>query len=215
MHKGAMPPPPIDRRVKQKKKERKRKMFPWNKFIKEKNEKRTRVGNWSMPLHKLPLIKVSNVQENAVFRHKFWKISLPWEGETPVPHPLALAPPLTNPGCTTVTGIAKGTRGHAPAPLDWSKIFFSKEGGVGDWYMSLHITNPLIMPFNVQEISFSYTNFQKISLPWEGEKSLPHHPPSRSLRSLALAPVDRPGCTTVTGIAKMHKGPWSPLIGVK
>ena len=28
MHKGAMPPPPIDRRVKQKKNERKRKMFP-------------------------------------------------------------------------------------------------------------------------------------------------------------------------------------------
>ena len=25
------------------------------------------------------------------------------------------------------------------------------------------------MAFNVQEISFSYTNFQKISLPWEGE----------------------------------------------
>ena len=62
---------------------------------------------------------------------------------------------------------------------------------------------------------FSYTNFQKISLPWEGENPLPHPPPSRSLRSLALAPIDRPGCTTVTGIAKMHKGPWSPLIGVK
>ena len=81
--------------------------------------------------------------------------------------------------------------------------------------MSLHITNPLIMPFNVQEMSFSYTNKKKISLPWEGENPLPHPPPSRSLRSLALAPVDRPGCTTVTGIAKMHKGPWSPLIGVK
>ena len=177
-------------------------------------KKRTRVGNWSMPLHKLPLIKVSNVQENAVFRHKFWKISLPWEGETPshtLPRSVALlprfGPPLTNPGCTTVTGIAKGTKGHAPAPLDWSKIIFQKKGGVGDWYMSLHITNPLIMPFNVQEMSFSYTNFQKISLP--------HPPPSRSLRSLALAPIDRPGCTTVTGIAKMHKGPWSPLIGVK
>ena len=75
-------------------------------------------------------------------------------------------PPLTNPGCTTVTGIAKGTRGHAPAPLDWSKISFQKKGGVGDWYnMSLHITNPLIMPFNVQEMSFSYTHFKKISLP--------------------------------------------------
>ena len=35
-----------------------------------------------MPVHKLPLIMVSNVQENASFKHKFWKISLPWEGET-------------------------------------------------------------------------------------------------------------------------------------
>ena len=31
------------------------------------------------------------------------------------------------------------------------------------------------MPFNVQEMSFSYTHFQKISLP------LSHPPPSRSL----------------------------------
>ena len=121
-----------------------------------------------MPLHKLPLIKVSNVQENAVFRHKVWKISLPWEGEAPS-HTL---PPLTNPGCTTVTGIAKGTRGHAPAPLIGVKSFFKRRGGVGNWYISLHIINPhLIMPFNVQEMSFSYTNSQKISLPWEGEPS--------------------------------------------
>ena len=68
---------------------------------------------------------VSNVQENAVFWHKFWQISLPWEEETPSSHSLPplvaslprFGPPLTNPGCTTVTGIAKGTRGHAPAPL--------------------------------------------------------------------------------------------------
>ena len=59
------------------------------------------------------------------------------------------------------------------------------------------------MAFNVQEMSFSYTNFQKISLPWEGE--------SPSL----WPPLRNPGCTTVTGIAKRHKGPCSPLIGVK
>ena len=148
-----------------------------------------------MPLHKLPLIKVSNVQENAVIRHKFWKISLPWEGETPslrsvasLPH---FGPPLTNPGCTTVTGISKGTRGHVPRPLDWSKIIVQKKRGVGDWYMSLHITNPLIMPFNVQEMSFSYTNFKKKILTVGGGNRLPHPPPSRSLRSLALAPVDK------------------------
>ena len=38
-----------------------------------------------------------------------------------------------------------GAMGHAPAPLDWSKIIFQKKGGVGDLYMSLHITNPLII----------------------------------------------------------------------
>ena len=70
-----------------------------------------------MPLHKLPLIKVSNVQENAVFRHKFWKISLhPPRSVALLPR---FGPPLKNPGYTTVTGIAKGTKGHArpPPPL--------------------------------------------------------------------------------------------------
>ena len=96
---------------------------------------------------------------------------------------------------------------------------------------------------------FSYTIFQKISLPWEGENPLPHPPPSRSgfapllwpplpfsytnfqkknlpttshtllplghFAPLLWPPLTHPGCTTVTGIAKMHKGPWSPLIGVK
>ena len=66
-----------------------------------------------------------------------------------------------------------------------------------NWYTSLHITNPLIMTFNVQEISFWYTNFQKISLPWT---PLPHPPSARSLRSLALPPpplLKNPGYATV------------------
>ena len=43
-------------------------------------------------------------------------------GETSPPPPPP--PPLTNPGCTTVTGIAKGTRANAPPPppVDWNKI---------------------------------------------------------------------------------------------
>ena len=57
-----------------------------------------------------------------------------------------------------------------------------------------------------KKISFSYTNFQKISLPWEGG----HPPPARSLRSLALAP---PPCWktlatpvhTSLGPYEMHK----------
>ena len=62
---------------------------------------------------------VFNVQENAVFIQEFLKISLPWEGgKTPLRRfAPSLWPPLTNPGCTTVTGIAKGTRGHVPVPL--------------------------------------------------------------------------------------------------
>ena len=75
------------------------------------------------------------VQENAVFIHEISKIFLPCMGKPPSSHPArslrshALPPPpppLTNPGCTTVTGIAKGTRAHALRPLDWSKIIFLK-----------------------------------------------------------------------------------------
>ena len=48
------------------------------------------------------------------------------------------------------------------------------------------------MPFNVQEMSFSYTNFQqqKISLPWEGETPLP--PPTPSPLSVTSLPCFGP-----------------------
>ena len=77
-----------------------------------------------MPLHKLPLIMVFNVQGNAVFIHEFSKISLPWEGGNPPPtsSPRSVASlprfgtPLTNSGCTTVTAIAKGHKGPCPPP---------------------------------------------------------------------------------------------------
>ena len=62
-----------------------------------------------MPLHKLP--RVFNVQENAVFIHEFSKSP---RSVTSLPR---FDTPLSNPGCTTVTGIGKGTRAHAPAPL--------------------------------------------------------------------------------------------------
>ena len=78
--------------------------------------------------------------------------------------------------------------------------------------MSLHITNPLIMAFNVQEISFSYTHKKKN--PYRGRGEPPSPPPSHTLPPL-WPPLTNPGCTAVTGIAKMHKGPCSPLIGVK
>ena len=58
-------------------------------MLPETNSKRKRgggggrVGNRSMPLHKLSLIMAFNVQENTVFTHEFSKISLPWEGDLP------------------------------------------------------------------------------------------------------------------------------------
>ena len=77
-----------------------------------------------------------NVQEMLFSYTNFQKLSLPWEGENPPPTPSPLSvtslpcfgPPLTNPGCTTVTGIAKGTRGHVPAPLIGVKYFFKRRG---------------------------------------------------------------------------------------
>ena len=57
-----------------------------------------------MPVHKLPLIIVSYVQKKCQFHTQIWKKS-----------PLAL-PPLTNLGCTTVTGIAKMHKGAMPPP---------------------------------------------------------------------------------------------------
>ena len=157
-----------------------------------------------MPLHKLSLIMVFNVQENAVFIHEFSKISLsiPWEGgkppppPTPSPRSVASLPrfgtPLTNPGCTTVTGIAKGTRAHARPPwLEWNNFF--KEKGVyrelvlvtshnqppnnafNGWYLSLHITNLLIMVFNVQENAVFIHEFSE-NLPTVGGGN-PHPPP--------------------------------------
>ena len=65
--------------------------------------------------------------------------------------------------------------------------------------MSLHITNPIIMAFNVQEMSFSLHGFSKKNLYRGGGKN----PPTPSL----WPPLTNPGCTTVTGTAKMHKGP--------
>ena len=60
-----------------------------------------------------------------------------------------------------------------------------------------------------KKMPFSYTNFQKSPY-----RPLPHSLPIRSLRSLTLAsPLTNPDCTTVTGIAKGHRGPCpAPLL---
>ena len=143
------------------------------------------------------------MQENVVFIHEF---SLPRFGT-----------PLTNPGYTTVTGIAKGTRPHAPAPLIGVK-YFLKEGGSRELvYVTSHNqppNNAIQCARNVVFITFHTRIFKKSPYrTWEGGiYTLP-----RSVASLPRfgPPLTNPGCTTVTGIAKRHKGPFSPLIGVK
>ena len=108
--------------------------------LKKIGKKGKRVGNWTMPIHKLPLIMAFNVQENAIFIHKFSK-NLPTVGggNSPTPSPRSVAslprfdPPMTNPGC-----IAKDTSPHAPPPLIGTKEIFKR--GVEDCIILCHFT---------------------------------------------------------------------------
>ena len=84
-----------------------------------------------------------------------------------------IGPLLTNPGCTTVTGIAKGPR-SPHAPIDWNKRNSITWGGGGrGWCMLYFIIYPLVMAFNVQENNVFIPEFSKISLPWGGGSPLP------------------------------------------
>ena len=58
-------------------------------------------------------------------------------------------------------------------------------------------------------MSFSYTNFQKS--PYRGRGKTPLPPLGRLAPSL-WPPMTNPGCTTVTGIARMHKGAMPPTL---
>ena len=96
----------------------------------------------------------------------FQKSSYRGRGTAPSPlgnfAPSLCPPPLTNPGYTTVTGVAiRGYKG--PAPPHWLERLNKK--------------------YNVQKMSFWYANFQKSPY-----TVVPHHSPARSLRSLAMAP---------------------------
>ena len=79
---------------------------------------------------------------------------------------------------------------------------------------------PLIMSLSVEENAVFIHKFSK-NLPNVGGGKTPPTPSPHTLPPLGhfapllWPPLTHPGCTTVTGIAKMHKGPWSPLIGVK
>ena len=116
-----------------------------------------------------------NVHENAVFIPEFSQISLPWEEET---HTLPRLPSL---------------RSLALAPVDKSWLHHCHWQAKGHKPCMLYFI--LLVEFNVQENVVFIPEFSKISLPWEGETTLqtplPHPPPARSLRSLALAPVGK------------------------
>ena len=122
-----------------------------------------------------------NVQEIS------FSYPLPKPPHTPSPPPLGhfpplLWPPLTNPGCTTLTGIAKMHKGPC-SPLIGVKHFF-KGGiyGIGT-YATSH-TYPLIMSFSVEEIAVFIDEFKKKS-PYRGRGDTPSHPPPPSLAPLA------------------------------
>ena len=109
---------------------------------------------------------------------------------------------LTNHDCTTVTGISKGHKGTCPRPLIGVKNFL--KGGVGDWYMSRHITYPYHNGIQCARKWCFHTRIfnKKNSLPWEGGHPL--HTPRFG------PPLTNTGCTTVTGIYGAQ-GPMLPL----
>ena len=101
----------------------------------------------------------------------------------PPPHWQILAAPLA-------LAYLRGKRAHAP-PIIGVKEFL--KGGVGDWYMPRFATshNLHVPPNNgmCKKMPFSYTNFQKISLPWEGDTpSHTLHPLSRFAPSFCPPP---------------------------
>ena len=114
-----------------------------------------------MPLQTLPLIMAP--PQKWCFDTHIFKISLPWEGDSLLPHPPplgnfapSLCPPprLTNPGYTSVTGVAiRGHKGPGPPPPHWLER--------------------LNKTFNVQKKkSFWYANFQ--TSPYRGPTPFPH-----------------------------------------
>ena len=134
--------------------------------------------------HNQPPNNANQCARNVVFIHKFSK-KLPTVGGGNTLPPLGhfaplLWPPLTNPGCTTVTGIAKMHKGPCSPLIGVKEIM-----GLVHNYATSH-NYPLIMSFSVEENAVFINEFstKKISLPWEGG----HPPPAppRSLRSLGL-----------------------------
>ena len=128
--------------------------------------------------------------------HTFKKSPYRGRGETPLP-PLgrfapSLWPPLTNPGCTTVTAIAKMHKAPC-SPLIGVKENFEKGGYMRDLY-TCHLTllpPPLIMSFNVEENAVFIHEFSKNLPTVGGGHPLPLPPLGRFAPSLCLPPVEK------------------------
>ena len=132
-----------------------------------------------MPLYKLPLI-MAFMSKKMMFSYMKLKKNLPLSSRSVASLP-RFGLPLTNTGCTTVTGIAIRAQAPMPPPPPLVDSNFVKDiffkGGVDDWYMPPRINYPIIMAFHVQENAVFIHKFSKISLPWEGEIPLPYPPP--------------------------------------
>ena len=147
--------------------------------------------------HNQPPNNAIQCARNVVFIHKFSKKS-PYRGRGKTPShtlpPLGhfaplLWPPLTNPGCTTVTGIAKMHKGPC-SPLIGVKEIFKRGNKYGIGTYATSHNYPLIMSFSVEENAVFIHKFSKKKSPYRGrgDTPLPHPPPPppRSLRSLGL-----------------------------
>ena len=134
------------------------------------------------PIHNLPLIMAFNVQKL----------------------PFCPPSPLTNPGYTTITGVAKGdTRAHSHIPPLIGE--FKKGGGRRELvYATTKPTN------NGQKNAVLIHTFSKISLPWKGDSPLP--PLGNFAPSLCPPPpLTNHGYTIATGVAiREYKGPAPP-----
>ena len=166
------------------------------------------VGNWSMPLHKLPLIMAINVQKRTCrYDTQIFKNLPIVGGGTPPPPPTP----------------SRRWSLRSPALAPRGLILKFKRGSRGLIYATSHNLPPppIVMAFMCKKMLFSYTNYhhtqKKIS--YRGRGNPPPTPSPRSVASLPRFghPLTNPGC--ITGIAKGHKAPFPPppppLIGIK
>ena len=153
--------------------------------------------------------------QNAVFIHEFSTKMFPTvgRGNTPSPHSVAslprFDPRLTNASCTSGTGIAKGYKSPCPPPpphpLDWNERNY--QGEVGDWYMPLHQTYPLIKALMCKTNVVFIHEFSKIFPTVGGGK---HPPPPNSVASLPRFDPRLTNASCGTGIVKGYNSPCPP-----